>query len=125
VPTIYALHVPIAIDAGLGQLQVQRDWNRYVDQLVRQVLLTAKGQRVNRPDFGAGLRSLLFEPVSEATKTMLRATVLEALRQWLDPVLTVEAVDVEVVETTVEVTVAYRVKGEGSKQLSRVEVSAL
>ena len=35
------------------------DLAAHVDQLLRQVLLTAPGERVNRPDFGCGLRAHL------------------------------------------------------------------
>lgn len=51
----------------------------HVAQMVRQVLLTAPGERVNRPDFGAGLRRLVFAANSEA----LRATTELLVRQSL------------------------------------------
>jgi len=34
----------------------------HVDQMVRQVLLTAPGERADLPEFGCGLRNLLFAP---------------------------------------------------------------
>ena len=36
--------------------------DEHVRQLIEQVLLTAPGERVMRPDFGSGLQSLVFEP---------------------------------------------------------------
>jgi hypothetical protein len=44
-----AIRFPLAIDRGLAAVAHERDHSRHVDQLVRQVLLTDPGERVNRP----------------------------------------------------------------------------
>ncbi len=36
----------------------------HLRDLIEQVLLTSPGERVNRPDFGAGLLRMIFEPTS-------------------------------------------------------------
>jgi phage baseplate assembly protein W len=55
-----------------------------VRQAVRLILETEPGERVMRPDFGAGLRSLAFEPISRTTLALVRNRVEEALVEW-DP----------------------------------------
>ena len=40
-----ALQFPISVDRALGQLRKERDYERYVAQLIRQVLLTSPGER--------------------------------------------------------------------------------
>ena len=40
-------HYPVAVDAGLGRLRKETDYPAYVVQLIKQVLLTAPGERVN------------------------------------------------------------------------------
>ncbi|MBX3251046.1 MAG: GPW/gp25 family protein [Myxococcales bacterium] len=128
-----ALRFPLAVDHDARRLREETDYDRYVDQLVRQLLLTSPGERVNRPDFGAGIRRLLFAPSNEATATPLQTTILAALERWLAPVLTVEAVDVELGHELVVVTVRYVVRRRGAgfgrpgsaggfRQSSRVEV---
>jgi hypothetical protein len=119
----YALHFPIQMDPGLGQLHAERSYNHYVDQLVRQVLLTSKGERINRPEFGAGLRAHIFAHTGPTTGTLLKATVVEALETWLGAVLTVEHVEVEHADTTVVVKVGYRVKADGRRQGTVLEVT--
>ena len=52
---------PFRIDAGFGQA-AQAAYAAHVDQMIRQVLLTAPGERVDLPEFGCGLRRLLFAP---------------------------------------------------------------
>ena len=51
----------------------------HVRQSILLILQTARGERVMRPDFGAGLHDLAFEPLSQATITLARHHVREAL----------------------------------------------
>jgi phage baseplate assembly protein W len=53
-----------------------------VRQAVRIILETAPGERVMRPDFGAGLRALAFEPINTRTLMLARHRVEEALKRW-------------------------------------------
>ena len=48
-----------------------------------QVLFTAPGERVNRPDFGCGLFNLVFEPNNEILAAAVEFTVGQALTRWL------------------------------------------
>jgi len=53
-----------------------------IRQSVRIILETGLGERVMRPDFGAGLRDLVFEPISAATVALVRHRVEQALITW-------------------------------------------
>lgn len=53
-----------------------------VRQAVHIILGTARGERVMRPDFGAGLHRLVFEPLNQTTVALVRHTVEEALVTW-------------------------------------------
>lgn len=73
---------PFRIDPVSGQAQ-QIPYATHVDQMIRQVLLTAPGERVDLPQFGCGLRQLLFAPDSDALQATAQLTVQRALNQWL------------------------------------------
>lgn len=66
----------------------------HVAQMVRQVLLTSPGERVNRPTFGSGLRRLVFAPNSEARRATAELMVRDALTRWLADHITVRKVTV-------------------------------
>jgi phage baseplate assembly protein W len=53
-----------------------------IRQAIRIILGTAQGERVMRPDFGAGLRALLFEPLSTTTLSLAQHYVERALIEW-------------------------------------------
>src|SRR4051812_6343261 len=53
-----------------------------VRQAILMILQTNPGERVMRPDFGAGLRDFLLEPVDAATMALLQTRVQESLIDW-------------------------------------------
>ena len=65
------------------------DRSRHVREQIEQVLFTAPGERVFRPEFGAGVRNLVFEPgtraLEELTRRRLIASLADALRGEVDP----------------------------------------
>ena len=60
-----SLRHPFSIDASRGRLARENDFNQHIRQLVMQLLMTSPGERINRPDFGCGVRRLLFAPGGE------------------------------------------------------------
>lgn len=81
----------------------------HIRQLIEQVLFTSPGERVNHPTFGSGLLQLVFAPIDDALNGALQMSVQGALQQWLGDLIQVEAVLVESEDTTVNVTVRYKV----------------
>jgi len=87
-----------------------------VKQAIQIILGTDPGERVMRPDFGAGLGAFVFEPMSFTTTEALRNRVQEALVEW-EPRIDVEKVTVEVApeEGKVLIQVSYRVRATNSR----------
>jgi hypothetical protein len=98
---------PIAIDVGLGRLATENAYAAHIEQLIRQVLLTNPGDRINRPDFGCGIRRMLFAPNSDVSANLIQATVLQSLERWLGSVIKVDDVRTTAIEETLEVRIAY------------------
>ena len=85
---------PFAIDAASGQA-ARASYQDHVEQMIRQVLLTDPGERVCLPTFGAGLRRLLFAPVTAQLQASTQMAVTQALTMWLASQITVQDVSVE------------------------------
>ncbi len=66
-----------------------------IKQSVRIILETAPGERRMRPDFGVGLRRLVFEPFSRATLSVVQFRIEQALVKW-EPRIDVREVKVNV-----------------------------
>src|SRR5262245_54164452 len=83
------------------------DNDDHIRDLVAQVLVTAPGERVNRPDFGTGLLQMVFAPASDELATALQFLIQGALQRWLGDLIVLEAVTVEVEDSTLRVNVRY------------------
>ncbi|MBG1269465.1 GPW/gp25 family protein [Nostoc sp. WHI] len=90
---------PFRIDTASHQA-AQTRYESHVEQMIRQVLLTSPGERVNLPEFGCGLRQLLFAPHSEALDATTKLIVLQALNRWLAGQIQVKDVKVASIEET-------------------------
>lgn len=104
----WAFPVQAGPDGELSQVEYDED----VHQAVRMVLGTDLGERVMRPDFGAGLRALVFEPLSATTRALVKHRVEDALVRW-EP--RIDVLDVRVrlqtgAESAVLVEVDYHVR---------------
>ena len=117
------LQYPVAVDRGLGRLHKETNYSAYVVQLIKQVLLTAPGERVNRPDFGVGLRRLVFAPSSQETATLLQATVFQSLERWLGDLIKVDQVETSFEDGRLDVNIVYTLKARGDKEVLNLEVT--
>ena len=90
---------PFRIDPTSHQA-AQTGYEAHVEQMIRQVLLTSPGERVDLPAFGCGLRQLIFAPHSEALDATTQIVVLQALKKWLASQIEVKKVRVVPPEET-------------------------
>ena len=119
---VHAIEYPIAVDAGLGRLAVQTDFAAHVEQLMKQVLFTNPGERVNRPDFGCGIRRMVFAPNSESSASLAQVTIYQALEKWLGSLIKVDQVEVSAVEEVLAIRIGYLLKARREKRYLNIEV---
>jgi hypothetical protein len=87
-----------------------------VEQSIRAILLTEPGERIARPNYGAGLRRFLFQPNSLELRTRVRAAVSEALERD-EPRLRLDEVAVTTdprEPTVLRIAIRWRIPGEPS-----------
>src|SRR5262249_40955150 len=83
---------PIQVNASGGL-----DWSSGPDRIrdaIWIVLSTSLGERLMRPEFGAGLKDYVFEPNSPALRSELASVIRSALVQW-EPRIDIIDVSVE------------------------------
>ncbi len=84
---------PFRIDPASGQA-ARTGYDTHVEQMIRQVLLTAPGERADLPEFGCGLKKLIFAPHSDALDATTQIAVQQALNRWLADQISVTKVQV-------------------------------
>lgn len=88
----------------------------HVRDLIEQVLFTAPGERVNRPDFGTGLLQLVFAPNGDELATATQFLVQGALQKWLGDVIELQGVDVSAQDSSLVVAVRYAIRATGERR---------
>jgi phage baseplate assembly protein W len=86
-------------DAGLDD---------HVRHLIGMVLFTNQGERVNRPDFGSGVKQLVFSENAPELATALRHIVQASLQRWLADIIEVRGVEVSAKDSDLSVQVRFR-----------------
>jgi uncharacterized protein len=84
---------PPSLD-GQGEVAMAA-YEEDIRQAILIILGTSPGERVMRPDFGAGLRDLVFEPMNVATIALAQDRVERALTEW-EPRIDLQEVDVTI-----------------------------
>lgn len=74
----WAFPVGAAAGGDISMAEAEED----IRQAIALILETEPGERVMRPDFGSGLRGLVFQPVNTTTLALVRHRVEEALVAW-------------------------------------------
>ena len=88
------LHQPFRLGAQ-GGVAVTDDPDRHLRDRVLAVLFTSPGERVNRPDFGAGLQRTLFEGLNELLRTTVEFRITEVLQRELGAELLLDEVTLQ------------------------------
>ena len=84
---------------------------------IKNLLLTAKGERVMQPNFGSRLRELLFEQYTEDLTERIKQEIQEAMSIWL-PYIDIAKVDViqnEAIPTETKVDIDFSLNYEPNR----------
>src|ERR1700722_7517329 len=100
---------------GRGRTAATDD-NDHIRDMIEEFLFTNPGERVNRPDFGAGLLQLVFSPNSPELAAALQFTIQAGLQRWLGDLIVAQKVAVTSEDSTLSVLVPYVVKSPGTQQ---------
>jgi phage baseplate assembly protein W len=88
---------------------------------VLQLILTNPGERLFLPDFGGGVRRLVFEGGGQTTEAMAKAMISQALSRWLDQRVTLQELTVTSQNSNLIVDLVYRVVGVNDLRRLRFE----
>ena len=101
---------PVGLDAH-GRFSLAHA-ERDIEEAMCMILLTPKGQRVMRPEFGCQIHDLIFAPNDSTTAGLAAYYVEEALAMW-EPRIEVEQVNVNPDRDNSErllIDIQYRIK---------------
>jgi uncharacterized protein len=97
----------------------------HLRDLILQVLFTNPGERINLPEFGAGVQRLVFAPSSDVLRASARFLITSSLQRWLGDRIDVEQVLISSepdLEEIVTIELVYIVKATRQSQRMQVQV---
>lgn len=72
---------PIEVDEATGKMKTV-SLEEDIEQAIRIILMTRKGERVMRPDFGCDIHDFAFDTMDYTTLVQMEQTVRQALMIW-------------------------------------------
>lgn len=118
-----SLRHPLSIDDARGRIAQEQDYSEHIEQLVLQVLLTAPGERINRPDFGCGVKRLVFAPGGDVAATLAQTAVYQALTKWLPEAISVNEVTARADGAVLQIRIGYIIKARGERRYLNLQVA--
>ena len=101
---------------GINGRTAVTDRSEHIRDMIKQVIFTSPGERVNRPNFGSGLNQLIFEPNNVELLSTVQFLVTGSLQEWLGNIITVNEVNIEIVDATLSVHIHYQEIESGQEQ---------
>jgi uncharacterized protein len=83
------------------------DIDQHIKDKMMQILFTIPGERVNLPDFGCGLRDLVFEGNNEVLAAAARFKIFRSLSRWIGEEAAIDKVDVFSEEEVLYIQIFY------------------
>jgi uncharacterized protein len=101
------LRFPLIVGQGGGALSARRE---HVREQIEQVLFTNPGERWFRPEFGIGVRALVFEPNNRALWEVARKRLQSTLAEVLAGEVVPSSLEIDVTseEERLLITIAYK-----------------
>lgn len=104
-------HFPVEADPVTGRLK-ESAYEDNIKESIYLIVMTRKGERVMRPDFGCDIHEYLFDIVNYTTLMQMRQAVTESLIRWEPRIMDIEVEVRDRMEddNALEISVSYRVR---------------
>jgi phage baseplate assembly protein W len=109
---------PFHFDNG-GRTASSASSDDHIHNMIEQILFTDPGERVNLPDFGCGVRRLIFLPNNDVQAAAAQFLIQGALQQQMGDRIEVEAVDVQADDASLNILVQYSVKRTQQRKIDK------
>jgi phage baseplate assembly protein W len=110
------MHVDFPWRFDAGGRTARTTYEEHVRDMLELLIFTDPGERVNRPDYGCGLRQLIFAPNSPELAAALQFTMQAAIQRELGDIVALEDLRVEASGAVLQVFVQYLVLRTGSRR---------
>ncbi len=72
---------PVQVDEATGRIKTS-SYEEDIEEAVRIILMTRKGERMMQPDFGCGVQDYLFDSMDATSMSSMEGEIQDALVRW-------------------------------------------
>ncbi len=72
---------PVQVDEATGRVMTC-EYEEDIDEAIRIILNTVKGERIMRPDFGCGMQNFIFGLSDATTIRLLETDIRDSIQAW-------------------------------------------
>lgn len=114
----YSPKLPLATDTVDGFFSLHKSPMETIKQDLKMLVLTNPGERVMIPDYGVGIKSLLFEQNSSNLKDTIKKRIDEQVMRYMDfiEILELDITDDVNNENMLNISILYYVPSINSRQ---------
>lgn len=106
---------------GDGRMTTVKTLDEHVRDEIIQLILTNPGERLFVPEFGGGVRRMIFENADETTAAVTKAAITQAINRWLGHRAKLEELTVTIADSTIDVFIKYRLAGTEDTRILRFQ----
>ncbi len=97
----------IGANGGIG---IPDNSNENIRNMIVSILMTSPGERINMPDFGCGLKEMVFSANGPIQQSLVDFIVVSALEKWIGDLIDVNNVDVTTIDEKIIIHIEYKIK---------------
>ena len=79
----YSVSLPLIYDKQDGPYRLNKTLKDVVRQNLKNLILTDPGERIMVPNFGAGIRRLLFEPMNSVVRGKVTSRIISQVSEYM------------------------------------------
>ena len=79
----YSVSLPLIYDKQDGPYRLNKTLKDVVRQNLKNLILTDPGERIMIPNFGAGIRRLLFEPMNSVVRGKVTSRIISQVSEYM------------------------------------------
>lgn len=88
----------------------------HIRDMIEEFIFTSPGERVNRPNFGSGIKQMVFAQNSPELATALQYTIQAGLHQYLGDLIDIKALQVTSDDSVLNVSLRYSIRQTGEQR---------
>ncbi len=123
----YSPKLPIVLDTTDGPYALNKTSLETIKQDFKMLLLTSPGERMMNPDFGVGLKRLLFEQDTAQTRENILQSITTQTQRYLD-FITITDINLSGIgqnENSIYVLITYYIPSLNATEQLNLSVSAI